>query len=75
MWTEEVVRAWESKEMGEKIQRRMGKDCEECGEGIGEEELHQTLLGLDVVGLFPAIQSATTGKIEDYEEQHEDAWL
>ena len=41
----------------------MNKDCEECGEGIGEEELHQTLLGLDVVGLFPAIKSKNTGQI------------
>ena len=30
---------------------------------MGEEELHQTLLGLDVVGLFPAIQSASTGRV------------
>ena len=55
-WIERIVRSWDCKECGEKIQCSMNKDCEECVEGIGEEELHQTLLGLDVVGLFPAIK-------------------
>ena len=41
----------------------MNIDCEECGTGIGIEELYQTLLGVDVVGLFPAITSKSTGKI------------
>ena len=62
-WIIRVERAWESEELGEEIQRRLGRDCDECGDGIGEEELHQTLLGLDVVGLFPAIQSASAGRI------------
>ena len=46
-----------------KIQKIMMMDCEECGQGVGEEELSQTLLGFDVVGLFPALKSQNTGEI------------
>ena len=49
-----VIRAWESEEYGEEVKRRLERNCEECGDGIGEEEL---------VGLFPAIQSASAGRI------------
>ena len=48
-WTNSIIRAWESEEYGEEVQKRLGKDCEECGDVVGEEDLHQTLLGLDVV--------------------------
>ena len=41
----------------------MNIDCEECGTGIGLEKLYQTFLGVDVVGLFPAIKFKSTGKI------------
>ena len=60
---EEKICAWDCEECGEKIQQIMNMDCEECGTGIGIEELYQTLLGVDVVGLFPAIKSKSTGKI------------
>ena len=38
-------------------------DCEECGPGIFWEDHEICLLGLDVVALFPSMQSSTTGKI------------
>ena len=41
----------------------MSEDCEECGEGISEDELEMCLLGLDVVGLFPAMKGKNSGKI------------
>ena len=59
----EILASWDCGDCGVQIQRRVNRDCEECGMGISEEELKLTLLGLDVVGLFPAMKSATTGII------------
>ena len=58
-----VLAAWDCHECGENIQKQCMPDCEECGRGIGEEELFMTLQGYDVVGLFPAMKSKTTGEI------------
>ena len=41
----------------------MNEDCEECVVRVSYEELEMVLAGLDVVGLFPAIKSKTTGAI------------
>ena len=38
-------------------------ECCECGEGIDEDELEMCILGLDVVGLFPAMKSKNSGAI------------
>ena len=58
-----MLKGWCCEECGQAIKRIMRRDCTDCGGGIGEEELMQTLLGLDVVGLFPAMKSKTTGAI------------
>ena len=58
-----MLMAWDCERCGEELKMRMQCDCAECGQGIGEEELHQTLIGLDVVGLFPAMKSENTGRI------------
>ena len=58
-----ILDAWDCGDCGVRIQKILNRDCEECGEGISEEELHLTLIGLDVVGLFPAMMSKTTGEI------------
>ena len=42
---------------GEEIQKVMMQVCSDCGRGVGEEELHLTLQGYYVVGLFPAMTS------------------
>ena len=47
----------------EEAKELMKIDCEECGEGINEEDLEMCILGLDVVGLFPAMKSKNSGKI------------
>ena len=62
-WEEVVEECWDCEECGPAIQYKMIQDCAECGAGISEEELRQTLIGLDVVGLFPAMLSQNTGKI------------
>ena len=51
-------------------------DCLECGRGIGEEELHVTLEGYDVVGLFPSLESENTGRIvrEEVRESSRYIW-
>ena len=41
----------------------MEKDCSECGPGLYWEDQEIVLLGLDVVALFPSMQSSNTGKI------------
>ena len=41
----------------------MEKDCSECGPGLYWEDQEIVLLGLDVVALFPSMQSRNTGKI------------
>ena len=38
-------------------------NCKDCGQGVSEEEKHHTLQGWDVTGLFPAMQSESTGLI------------
>ena len=38
-------------------------ECGECGEGIDEDDLEMCILGLDVVGLFPAMKSKNSGAI------------
>ena len=47
---------------GQEWRYKMQKDCEECGDGIYWEDHEVCLLGLDVVALFPSMQSATTGR-------------
>ena len=42
---------------------RMREDCEDCGAGIADEDLEMCLLGLDVVGLFPAMKEKNSGRI------------
>ena len=41
----------------------MKNDCDECGFGINEDDLEMCILGLDVVGLFPAMKSKNSGMI------------
>ena len=41
----------------------MKNDCEECGIGIDLEDQEMALVGSDVVGLFPAMKSANSGRI------------
>ena len=62
-WMRMIQASWDCGDCGKELKERMMMDCKECGEGIGEEELHQTLIGLDVVGLFPAMKSKNTGRI------------
>ena len=62
-WINDVLTAWECMECGEDIQKVLMQDCSDCGRGVGEQELHLTLQGYDVVGLFPAMTSETTGRI------------
>ena len=38
-------------------------DCDECGSGIGLEELIHTLLGIDEKVMFPSLSAKLTGKI------------
>ena len=58
-----VVRCWNCDDCGQKIKLPMKRDCGECGQGIAEEALYQTLLGFDIVGLFLAMKSKNTGEI------------
>ena len=58
-----IEMCWNCKDCGEKLQMMMMRDCQECGTGIGEEELFLTLLGYDVEALFPSMMSENTGKI------------
>ena len=48
---------------GQEWRDKMEIDCEECGPGIFWEDQEICLIGLDVVALFPSMQSKTTGKI------------
>ena len=41
----------------------MQDDCTECGDNLYWEDQEVCLLGLDVVALFPSMQSVTTGRI------------
>ena len=41
----------------------MKMECEECGDGLDEDDLEMCILGLDVVGLFPAMKSKNSGAI------------
>ena len=43
-----LERSWKCGECGDEIKDKVIKDCQECGEGMGEEELEKSLLGLDV---------------------------
>ena len=45
----------------EEAKMRMKLECDECGDGIEEGELEMCILGLDVVGLFPAMKSKNSG--------------
>ena len=47
----------------EEAKERMKIDCNECGEGINEDDIEMCILGLDVVGLFPAMKSKNSGRI------------
>ena len=38
-------------------------DCDKCGDGIDEGDLEMCIMGLDVVGLFPAMKSKNIGQI------------
>ena len=53
--------AWNCSCCGPDIKEIMAADCAECGEGICESEMQVSLLGLDVVALFPSITSKNTG--------------
>ena len=48
---------------GQELRDMMEQDCEDCGEGLYWEDQEFCLLGLDVVALFPSMQSQTTGLI------------
>ena len=63
MEVRKTLEVWDCRDCGVKIQKRINMDCDECGEGISEEELHLILVGLDVVALFPSMKSKSTGKI------------
>ena len=62
-WMRMIQKSWDCGDCGNELKERMMMDCIECGQGIGEEELHQILIGRDVVGLFPAMKSKNTGRI------------
>ena len=47
----------------EKMREKMKEDCEECGQGLYEEDRQMCLIGNDVVALFPSIKSQNTGRI------------
>ena len=55
--------AWDCDNCGDNVQDILNEDCLECGEGVSYEQLEHALLGLDVVGLFPALKSKPTGEI------------
>ena len=48
---------------GEDWRCKMEQECEDCGDGVYWEDQDICLLGLDVVALFPSMQSVTTGRI------------
>jgi hypothetical protein len=60
---EKLEMQYDCEDCGEELRCRMESDCEECGEGMFIEDQEICLLGLDVVALFPSMQSKTTGKI------------
>ena len=62
-WFDICLNAWDCEECGKKFKMAMMKDCSSCGGGLSEDELHTSLLGFDVVGLFPAMSSEVTGLI------------
>ena len=45
-----VNKAWDCNECRELIQREFIMDCDACGQGMSEEELNTTLLGLTWLG-------------------------
>ena len=45
------------------MREKLRQECQECGEGVDEDSLEMCLLGLDVVGLFPAMKEKNSGKI------------
>ena len=48
----------------EKEKRKMmSRDCDNCGEGITEEEEHFAMVGMDAVALFPSMGGKNTAKI------------
>ena len=47
----------------EEAKERTKLDCNECGEGINEDDIEMCILWLDVVGLFPAMKSKNSGRI------------
>ena len=55
--------AWDCDNCGDNVQDILNEDCRECWEGVSYEQLEHALLGLDVVGLIPALQSKPTGEI------------
>jgi hypothetical protein len=54
---------YDCEQCGQDWRCKMEQECEECGDGIYWEDQEICLLGLDVVALFPSMQSATTGRI------------
>ena len=59
----EFLEERECKDYQERILEKMRNDCQDCGDGIAEEDLEMCLLGLDVVGLFPAMKEKNSGRI------------
>ena len=47
---------------GQEWRERMETDCEKCGPGIFWEDQEICLIGLDVVALFPSMQSSPLAK-------------
>ena len=48
---------------GPDLTEEVRKDCDGCGSGWGREDYTLTIVGNDVVSLFPSLDSVTTGKI------------
>ena len=47
----------------QEIHEELAKSCDTCGPGISEWNTKYSLVGSDVIALYPSIQSETTGKI------------
>ena len=62
-WMRMIQASWDCGDCGKELKERMMMDCNKCGEGIEEEEINQTIIGLDVVGVFTAMKSKNTRRI------------